>query len=134
MNQPARKTALSESVRIQGAEKAEKEKRDKEAATATQETVHKLNVQIDRGTRARRIIEDPLFMDAFNTAEAFILGQFKDSKLADDDTRRHARESLGLLANLRRFFHQQMTTGTAAQKELVLLRDPSVLGRVFRRT
>lgn len=87
----------------------------------------KLMTQANRGERATRILEDPVFVEAIDKIEASLIGVFKDSKLADDDGRRYARESLGLLTLLREELRHVMITGSDARKELLRIRKESKL-------
>lgn len=91
----------------------------------------KLLAQANRGERAKRIIEDPVFVDAVEKIEASLIDVFRDSKLADDDSRRYARESLGLLTRLREEINRIMITGDGARKELLRIREESKLRRML---
>lgn len=91
----------------------------------------KLLAQANRGDRATRIIEDPVFIECFDNIEKHLIAAFKDSKLSDDDGRRYARESLGLLTRLREEMNHMMITGSNARKELLRVREESKLRRMM---
>lgn len=91
----------------------------------------KLHRQASRGERARRIIEDELVVEAFAKIEAGIVDIFKQTAISDDATRRQARESLGLLTNLREQLRQTIVTGDFSAKELLRIQEESKLKRLI---
>ena len=92
---------------------------------------NKLLRQSKRGAEAKQILEHELFIEATEKLESDLTQIFKESSLSDDATRRMARESLGLLVNLKTYLMQVMTTGDAARKQLIDLREPSRLRRMM---
>lgn len=87
--------------------------------------------QARRGEAAERILNDEVFTEAFNKIEESLIEQFKDSKIADDDGRRHAREALGILAAVKGEFERLMHTGKQAKKEIAQAREESKLRSMF---
>lgn len=91
----------------------------------------KLLAQANRGERAKRILEDPLYVEAFGKIEAELIERFKTSEVSDSDGHRNIRESLKLLNNLQSEFKQIMITGDGARKELLRIREESKLRRML---
>mgnify|MGYP003627069888 CR=1 FL=1 len=89
--------------------------------------------QVDRGEEARKIIENSLFNEAFADLERGIMDVFKESGLSDEKLHRHARESLGLLANLRQCLEQHMITGKAAHTRMLTLKEKGPIARLVSR-
>lgn len=88
----------------------------------------KLREQMDRGERARRILEDELFVEACKKARDSIFTEFEDSKWDDRERREFLDKQLRALKNIVSYIKVVMINGDAASKEL---REPSKLKRVI---
>lgn len=79
----------------------------------------KLRKQMQRGMQARRIIDDPLFREAFETIEAEIDRGWKESEGADHEARHNAYLMHRLLRNLKSHFDRMILSGNHARRELL---------------
>jgi hypothetical protein len=75
----------------------------------------------DRGERAKRLLEDPLFKEAFEKIDAAIVEGWRTSNGNDHEGRHNAYLMQRLLKNLKEQFAQIVRTGDAAGKELLML-------------
>ena len=91
----------------------------------------KLMAQANRGERAKRILDDPLFIEGFEKLEEELIRQFRFSDVGDSDGHRHVRESLKLLNNLRDEFKRVLITGDNARKEITRIREKSRIRRAL---
>ncbi len=78
--------------------------------------------EIRKGRDAGRILNDPLFIEAFNGIESNLIDRMKRVPIGDRDTQHELILSLQLLANVRRHFAEMLETGKMAeiQKESTL--------------
>lgn len=93
----------------------------------------KLQLQKDRGHRAKRIYEDELVQEAFGAIERTLLEAFRNSEGDESVVRERAYLMLRLLGNFKDQFQLAMRTGDAAAKELLRIRDPSAWSKMFKR-
>lgn len=92
----------------------------------------KLLRQQDRGHRAKRVLENDLVVGAFEKIEAEIDAAWKNSAADDEKARYNAYLMHRLLQNFKQQFRHAVTTGEAAGKELLRLKDPSKVRRMMR--
>lgn len=82
----------------------------------------KLRRQKARGDQAKRLLENPLFIEAFDTLETTVLEGWKNSDAQDQEGRHNAYLMWRLLQNLRHQFKLAAATGRVAEKELLELK------------
>lgn len=82
----------------------------------------KLRRDLSRATRARRILEDDLVVEAFATVEDAILKMFRDCDVDDDRVLRTARNTLECSRYFRHFFEKALADGKIAARDLKQLR------------
>lgn len=87
----------------------------------------KLGAQVERGDRARKILEDPLVAEAFAAVEREIVERWRTTEGADVDTREKAYLMQRLLGNLRGQFEAHVKTGELATKQLWALEEEQTL-------
>lgn len=86
--------------------------------------------EVDRGQRARQIVEDPLLVAAVDAIKDRVWRDFAKSALGDDDARRMARIKLDCLDQVLRDLRRHMETGKLASQQLPLIeRTLAVLTR-----
>lgn len=91
----------------------------------------KLRLQQNRGERAKRLLENDLILDAFQKIEAEIMAAWKGSAADDEKGRYNAYLMFRLLQNFKQQFTHAVATGEAAGKQLLQIKDPSKLKRIF---
>jgi len=79
----------------------------------------KLQKQAERGERARRLIGDDLFLEAFEKIGAEIRAGWENSGAGDHEGRHNAYLMIRLLKNVRGHFEQIALTGKQARGELL---------------
>jgi hypothetical protein len=77
--------------------------------------------QRERGERARRILEDPLVIEAFASIARTIEDGWKNSEADDHAGRHNAYLMHRLLENFRDHFARLVRTGDAAAKQLLAI-------------
>ena len=91
-----------------------------------------LNEQIELGSRAERIINDPVYKDAWAAVEEHIVQMMKTSPLRDDEGLRRSRNLLHCLNLVRSALEQTMQTGKIAAATLAeQRRGVSYLGDIW---
>lgn len=93
------------------------------------EQTEKLRAQVDRGEAARVALAE--LEKAFAALERDCFNAFKASDIHDDSGRKTCRLYLKVLDDVRMRFTVAVRTGEAAHKELVRIKNPSKLKRVF---
>ena len=91
---------------------------------------YKLNSQVNRGEQSKRIMQNPLVIDAFDVVEKTILDAWKESPADDEKGRYHAYLMYRLLKNLRQQFEIAIATGNVARKELLQIKQRSRFRRI----
>ena len=66
---------------------------------------------IKRGEEAKRLIENPLFIEAFDSVKNSLVDSISRSGLGDEKTHHNLAIALQLLAQIRRVFVEQVETG-----------------------
>ena len=88
----------------------------------------KLSEQMVRGEEAKRILNSPLFKEAFKALEASLIDDWKSTKADQKDVRENLYLMLDLLENFEQFFTIHVSNGNAAAAEL--LKKPSNIKRL----
>ena len=84
--------------------------------------------QVTRGHRAKAIIEDEIFDEAFKAVHAEIHKAWESSPLRDTEGQQQLRMMLGCLQKVRGHIEQVMLTG---KMEEIQLERQSKLGKIF---
>jgi hypothetical protein len=93
---------------------------------------NKLHDALQRGDRAKALLNNELLNEAFERLEAKIMEEWKGTDPEDRERREDAWRSLKLLQNLTSQFRRIVTTGEAASKELVRIKKESLLKKVIK--
>lgn len=88
---------------------------------------------IERGNRARQIIEDPLFIEAWEGLERGAIERLAAADANDTDTLRSLTMSLQTVRAVRRRMEVWMAQGKDAAERQIRREQPSMLSR-FRRS
>ena len=80
-----------------------------------------LNSEIDRGYRAKHILEDELFKEAFDTIHNNLTLHWQQSIASDKEGREDAWRMLKALNEVKRFFQVAMETGKMAEQQISLV-------------
>lgn len=91
----------------------------------------KLRQQVDRGERAKRVLENELVIEAFEKLEQTIVDSWKGSRADEEKQRDNAYVMYRLLQNFKQQFKAAITNGEVARKELLRIQDESKLKRVI---
>lgn len=89
----------------------------------------KLMQQSERGTRARNIIEEPLFVEAMQAIQERITKGWQESGPDDDALRERAYLMQKLHQNFREHLETYIKTGKAADRDLLEIRKKRGLFR-----
>jgi hypothetical protein len=92
----------------------------------------KLRDALQRGDRAKLLLQNELLIEAFEKLENKIMEEWKATDPEDKERREDAWRSLKLLQTLQGQFRRIVTTGEAASKELVRIRKESLLKKVMK--
>ena len=74
--------------------------------------------EIRRGHEAKRITEDPLFAEAFDTYQNALITAWKNSGAHSADGRERLWLALQIAGKVRSHFERLITTGRMAQKQI----------------
>lgn len=74
--------------------------------------------QLDRGVRAKRLLEDEMFVEAFASVEEHVLQMIKTAPLRDEEGVIKAKYMLHLLSLVKGAVSQVAQTGRLAELEL----------------
>lgn len=99
--------------------RADMERED--AVLAGQETAAR--IALDRGQRARVILEDPLVIEALALMESKVLEAWKDSPASDTAARERLYHYQRSVQEFRRFFTIAVTNGKFAEKDIAHIRN-----------
>lgn len=92
----------------------------------------KLRDAVQRGDRAKALLQNELLVEAFDNLESKIMEEWKATDPEDKERREDAWRSLKLLQTLQGQFRRIVTTGEAASKELVRIKKESLIKKVLR--
>ena len=79
----------------------------------------KLNVERERGARAEQILNDDLFVEAFDSVEAAFLKRWRNSEPNEADGREDIWRALKMLGEVRRVLEHHVKTGELATAQLI---------------
>jgi len=82
------------------------------------------------GEKARQLLENSVFKDAWRAAEASIVEQMADVKMRDTEMHTRLILALQILNSVRRHIQTVMDTGKMAD---IQLREPNKLARILGR-
>jgi hypothetical protein len=91
----------------------------------------RLRQQQARGHRAKRILEDDLVIEAFEKIETVVTEAWQNSPADAEKERYNAYLMHRLLKQFKEHFRQIVVTGDHAGKELLRLKEPSKLRKIF---
>lgn len=77
--------------------------------------MNKIDQEIREARDAARVLNDPLFVEAFDKIERGIISAMKQAKLGDRDTQHELVLTLQLLGRLRGSFEEAIQTGKMAE-------------------
>lgn len=77
--------------------------------------------EVNRGSRAKQIYEDPLFAEAVDAVKDRVWKEFAASSLKDDTQRLICRLKLDCLDEVLKALHRHMETGRLASHQLPLI-------------
>jgi len=92
-----------------------------------------LRQRVERAARAKSLLENDLLNEFFDNVRESLLAVFEKSDLGNDAERRHAREALGILTNIRAQMPAMIAKGDYSAKELLRLEKESKLKRMMKR-
>lgn len=78
-------------------------------------TITKLDQELRKGRDADRVLNDPLFQEAFHSLEASLIDKMRRVAMGDRDTQHELVLSLQLLGSLKRYFTELLETGKMAE-------------------
>jgi hypothetical protein len=87
----------------------------------------KLREDLERGSRAERLLNDPFVKDAFALVEAHIIGKFREAPIRDEEGVVKAKQLLHSLTLFRGVFEDAIRNGKLAANAL----DPKKRGAPF---
>lgn len=93
----------------------------------------KLRIQADRGAKAHALLQNELLQEAFTKIEAKLVDEWEGTTAEEAQRREDAWRSLKLLKNLKSQLTRIVTDGSAASKELLQVKNPSILARMNRK-
>jgi len=94
--------------------------------------VNKLHSLVNRGERAKRIMEEEFVKEAFDKIESTLMDAWRQSASDETGARDNAYIMYRLLQNFKQQFVIAITTGEVSRKELLSIEDPSKLMRALR--
>ena len=92
----------------------------------------KLRLQEGRGQRAKALLENELLKESFEHLELSLMSAWRETSPDEHERREDAWRSLKLLNKLQEHLRRHVTTGQAAGKELLRIKDPTLLERITR--
>ena len=90
-----------------------------------------LNEQIERGSRAQKILDDHIYQEAWTAVEDHITNMMKTCPLRDDEGLLRARNLLHCLNLVRSALEKTLADGKVAASELEQKRGVSYLGDIW---
>lgn len=100
---------------------ARQELEREDAVLAGQESAAR--IALDRGQRARVILEDPLVVEALALMESKVLEAWKDSPASDTAARERLYHYQRSVQEFRWFFTNAVTTGKFAERDIARIRQ-----------
>lgn len=79
------------------------------------------NEDVSRASRAKDIIENPLYVEAITAMKAAMFIQFQDTKFSDENIRHELWQRMQLMKQFQGKFESILKQGTKAEKTLSLL-------------
>lgn len=79
--------------------------------------------QIERGRLAQELLDNPLFVEGFESAEKYLTESWGITKASEVDRREDVWRSLQLLQNIRQHITSVASNGKAVNKELLELNN-----------
>jgi len=89
-----------------------------------------LDQEVIDGEKARQLLTNPVFKDAWQSAEDSLIAQMQEVKMRDVEMHSRLIMALQILHNVRRHIEVTLETGRMADMQL---REPNKLARVFGR-
>lgn len=83
----------------------------------------------ERGPRAKALLDNELLKEVFEKIEQTLMDEWKNTSSEDAQRREDAWRSFKLLEGLHGHLTRIVTTGDAAAKELLRIKNPSLLER-----
>jgi hypothetical protein len=74
--------------------------------------------EVERGERARAVLENPLFVEAFEAVEQDLMTQWKTNAALNQDGRERVFLMVTLLGQLKQNLTQHLTTGKMARIQI----------------
>lgn len=78
----------------------------------------KYQSEVERGESASRILNDPLFQEAWDKMEKGLIDHLKSTMARDTEIREKIWVAMGILDKLRSTFNETLNTGKLARKTL----------------
>jgi len=89
----------------------------------------KRQTAINRGMRAKALLDDPLLQEAFQTLEEQYIALWKTLPAVDSDGRERLWIAVNQVGKVREHLHRVMSTGKLAQDELRWLEEQAEADR-----
>lgn len=89
----------------------------------------KLRLAADKGLKAKALLENEILKEAFATIENALMQEWKETRSEDSLRREDAWRSYKLLNGLKSYLNRLVSTGEASTKELLQVKNPSILKR-----
>jgi hypothetical protein len=89
----------------------------------------RLRRDAERGPRAEALLSNELLKEAFDKIELTLMDEWKNTTSEDSQRREDAWRSFKLLKGLQGYLRKVVTTGDAAAKELLKVKNPSIIER-----
>jgi hypothetical protein len=83
----------------------------------------------ERGPRAKALLDNDLLKEAFEKIEQTLMDDWRNTSSEDNQRREDAWRTFKLLQNLRGHLGRIVTNGDAAAKELLRVKNPSIIER-----
>lgn len=83
----------------------------------------------ERGPRAKALLDNELLKEAFEKIEQTLMDEWRNTSTEDAQRREDAWRSYKLLGALRGYLVKTVTNGDAAAKELLKVKNPSIIER-----
>ena len=89
----------------------------------------KMRIAADKGLKARALLDNELLKEAFDTIESSLMAEWQQTRSEDALRREDAWRSYKLLCGLKSYLNRLVSTGEASTKELLQVKNPSILKR-----
>lgn len=91
-----------------------------------------LDEEIRRGEQAKRLLEEPLLVEAFTYIEQELIEAWKNSPQRDTEGREKLHLSLCLLLKLKAQIQEVMETGEIAKKQSAIQTAKEKVSKIFK--